>query len=444
MQKDMTTGNPRKLLLPFILPLLFSVVFQQMYTIFDSVIAGRAIGPEALAAVGASYPITAIFMAFAIGSSSGTSVIVSRLFGAKRMGAMKTAIQTALIASVGVSVLLMIFGRIGCETMLRWLKTPENIMADSAAYLNIYIYGLFFLFLYNVETGIFQAFGDSRTPLFLLILSSVGNIVLDIVFVAKFRMGVAGVGWATFIAQGTSAVIAFVLLLNYLKKMEISEQAKLFDTDMLKKICTIALPSICQQSFVSVGNLFVQAVINQYGSSVIAGYNAGLRSGMFFVMCALSFANGLGSFAAQNIGARKIERVYEGFRETTKLIYIFIAPCFLLCFFGAEFLVGLFVGTSDPKAMEAGVSFLRVISPCYFVVVLKFVTDAVLKSAGAMKYFMITTFTDLILRVIFSYLLAAFIGSAGVWIAWLVGWTAGTIIACYFYKKGVWLRDLYK
>ena len=170
MQKDLTTGKPSKLLISFIIPLMLSVIFQQMYTIFDSVIAGRAIGPDALASVGASYPITAIFMAFAIGSSAGTSVIVSRVFGAKQMGSMKTAIWTALSASLVVSLVLTVIGRFGCELMLRWLDTPENIMEDSAVYLNIYIYGLVFLFLYNVVTGIFQALGDSRTPLILLIM----------------------------------------------------------------------------------------------------------------------------------------------------------------------------------------------------------------------------------------------------------------------------------
>lgn len=255
-------------------------------------------------------------------------------------------------------------------------------------------------------------------------------------------MGVAGVGWATFLAQGASAVLAFALLLKYVKKMNIQEPSRKFSMDMLRKICTIALPSICQQSFVSVGNLFVQSVINQYGSSTIAGYNAGLKISMFFINCALSIANGLGSFAAQNIGARKIDRVYEGFRAATKIIYVFMTPCFLICCIGAEPLIKMFVGSSDALALETGMKYLRIVTPFYLVVILKFVCDVVLKAAGAMKEFMITTFSDLILRVAFSYILSALMGSVGIWCSWPLGWFLGTAFAFYFYKKKTWLKHL--
>lgn len=440
MQRDMTAGKPRKLLISFIIPLLISVVFQQLYTVFDSVIAGRAISSDALAAVGASYPITMIFMAVAVGSSAGVSVIVSQLFGARRMGEMKTAVQTALVEGTIVSAVLTIAGRLLCESMLCLLKTPDNIMTDSVIYLNIYIYGLFFLFLYNVVTGIFQALGDSRSPLYLLIASSVGNIILDLVFVIVFDMGVAGLGWGTFLAQGASAVIAFLLLIHYVKKMRITETSRIFSGNMLGKIAAIAVPSICQQSFVSIGNLFVQSVINQYGSSVIAGYNVGLKISMFVITCSFSFGNGLGSFAAQNLGAGKLSRVYEGFKEATRMIYIFIIPCFLVSFFGAHSLVRLFIGDGDRASMETAVLYLHTVTPFYLIVVMKFTCDNILKAAGAMREFMITTFSDLILRVAFAYIFSAWFGSAGIWWAWPVGWVAGTGFAIYFYKKRSWLR----
>ena len=440
MKNDMTTGKPGKLLIGFIIPLFISAVFQQLYTIFDSVIAGRAIGKDALAAVGVSYPITMIFMAVAIGSSMGASVVISQLFGARRYGELKTAVSTALLTMTVISAVLTLVGKIASKGMLRFLGTPDNIMKDSATYLDIYIYGLIFLFLYNVVTGIFQALGNSQIPLFLLIGSSIGNIILDVVFVVNFKMGVAGVGWATFLAQGVSAVVSFVLLLFYIRRLNLAGDWKKFSLPMLGRISTIAFPGICQQSFVSVGNLFVQSVINSYGSDVIAGYNVGLKISMFIITCSFSFGNGLGSFAAQNLGAGKIDRVFEGFRAARRMIYIYIVPCVLVCIFGAKILVGLFLQETDAVAVETGVMFLWIVSPCYLILMMKFICDNILKASASMKEFMVTTFSDLIFRVAFAYILAPF-GSNAIWFAWPIGWCVGSFFAVYVYKKKGWMRN---
>ena len=371
------------------------------------------------------------------------SVVVSRFFGAKQYEDMKTAVYTALCSCVAISAMMILAGCCLSDFFLNLLKTPENIMADASVYLNIYIYGLFFLFLYNVVTGVFQALGNSRTPLYLLIASSVGNIILNLFFVLILDMGVAGLAWATFIAQGIAAGVAFILLLRFIRGMNITGNVKLFSGSMVQKISIIAIPSICQQSFVSIGNLFVQSVINRYGSDVMAGYNAGLRILMFFVMCSFSFGNGLGSFAAQNIGAHRIDRVYEGFRATLKMIYMFIVPCFLLCFFGADFLAGIFLDASDAAARETTVLFLRVASPGMLVLMLKFLGDNVLKAAGDMKHFMVTTFSDLLLRAVGAFMLSEWFGSMGIWLAWLIGWIVGTALSEYYYIKKVWLKTIH-
>lgn len=441
MKNDMTTGKPSKLLIGFIIPLLISAVFQQMYTMFDSVIAGRAISKDALAAVGVSYPITMIFMSVAIGSSMGASVVVSQLFGARRYGELKTAVATALSTIVGISLILTVVGKLTSVAMLRFLKTPDNIMADSTTYLDIYIYGLVFLFLYNMVTGIFQALGNSKIPLYLLIGSSIGNIILDIVFVVNFHMGVAGVGWATFLAQGVSAVVSFVLLLFYLKKLGLEGEWKKYSLSMLGRISMIAFPGICQQSFVSVGNLFVQSVINRYGSDVIAGYNVGLKINMFIITCSFSFGNGLGSFAAQNLGAGRIDRVFEGFKAARRMIYIYIIPCVLISVFGARFLAGLFLQESDVVALDTAVTFLRIVSPFYLILMMKFVCDNILKASASMGEFMVTTFSDLIFRVAFAYILAPPFGSTGIWCAWPVGWCVGSFFAIVFYYRKKWMKN---
>lgn len=218
MVTDMTVGKPARILWAFSLPILCSSIFQQLYNMADSVVAGRFAGEDALAAVGASFPVTMIFMAVALGCSVGCSVVISQLFGGRLYREMKTAVSTSFIAILTLSVVLTVLALIFCSPLMVLLNTPQNIFSDSALYLRIYILGLLFLFLYNISTGVFTALGDSKTPLYLLIASSVGNILLDLLFVAVFQMGVGGVAWATFLAQGAASVLACLVLFKRLKK----------------------------------------------------------------------------------------------------------------------------------------------------------------------------------------------------------------------------------
>ena len=228
MITDLTEGKPSKILWSFSIPMLLSVVFQQLYNIVDSIVAGKFVGAQALAAVGASYPITMIFMAIATGANVGAAVIISQLFGAKNFENSKLPFLPIISMTV-LAAILTIFGIVFCSGMLKMLSTPENIFSDSMTYLNIYIGGLIFLFLYNICTGIFTAMGDSKTPLLFLLMSSVGNIILDLVFVIVFNMGVAGVGWATFIAQGISSLLAFAVLLKRVHGIKSGTYKKIFN-----------------------------------------------------------------------------------------------------------------------------------------------------------------------------------------------------------------------
>ncbi len=276
MNKDLTVGKPESVLWKFCLPLFGSIIFQQLYNLADSFVAGKFVGESALAAVGNSYEITLIFIAFAFGCNIGCSVIVSQLFGAKRMADLKTAVYTTLISSGVVCLLLMGLGTLLCTDLLELIHTPEDILPDSKLYLDIYILGLPFVFYYNVATGIFSALGDSKTPFYFLAASSLSNIAVDILFVTAFRMGVAGVAWATFLCQGVSCVLAVVVVFRRFRTIETEKKPALFSWVLLKKIAVVAIPSILQQSFISVGNIIIQGVINTFGSSVIAGYSATL------------------------------------------------------------------------------------------------------------------------------------------------------------------------
>jgi putative MATE family efflux protein len=441
MNKDLTVGKPESVLWKFCIPLFGSIVFQQMYNIADSLVAGKFIGENALAAVGNSYEITLIFIAFAFGCNIGCSVIVSQLFGAKKYGEMKTAVYTTWISSAVLCAVLMLFGTLMCGRLLTLINTPEEIFADSKLYLDIYIWGLPFLFFYNIATGIFSALGDSRTPFVFLAVSSTSNILVDIWFVKGFQMGVAGVAWATFLCQGISCILSIIVVQKRMAGIRSKEKYRLFSFPILKKIAVIAIPSILQQSFISIGNIIIQSVINGFGASVIAGYAASVKLNNLVITSFTTLGNGISNYAAQNIGAGKMDRVRAGFRAGFKLVWILCVPIVLLYLTCSGVLVRFFMNEPSEEALHTGIQFLRILSPFYFVVSVKIVADGIMRGAGLMKSFMISTFTDLVLRVVLAIVFSRAFGVTGIWAAWPVGWSIATAISLNFYRKGPWMKE---
>lgn len=435
MNKDLTVGKPETVLWKFCIPLFGSIVFQQLYNIADSLIAGRFIGENALAAVGNSYQITLIFLAFAFGCNIGCSVIVSQFYGAKKYGDMKTAIYTTWVASAVLLFLLLSIGLLTCDPVLRLIRTPREIFADSKLYLNIYILGLPFLLFYNVANGIFSALGDSRTPFLFLALSSTGNIFVDILFVKVFAMGIAGVAWATFLCQGISCVLAVIVVLKRLAAIETEEKGHLFSLEIFQKISAIAIPSILQQSFISLGNIILQGTINDYGAGVIAGYSTSVKLNNLVITSFTTMGNGMSNYTAQNLGAGKTERIRSGFWAGTKMAWIICVPIIALYLLASGPLVRLFMDNPSALAMKTGIEFLRILAPFYFIVAIKLISDGVLRGAGYMKEFMIGTFTDLILRVVLAIIFSHFVGVIGIWFAWPIGWTVAMILSVGFYRR---------
>ena len=438
MNKDLTVGKPELVLWKFCLPLFGSIIFQQLYNLADSFVAGKFVGESALAAVGNSYEITLIFIAFAFGCNIGCSVIVSQLFGAKRMADLKTAVYTTLISSGIVCLLLMGLGTLLCTDLLELIHTPEDILPDSKLYLDIYILGLPFVFYYNVATGIFSALGDSKTPFYFLAASSLSNIAVDILFVTAFQMGVAGVAWATFLCQGVSCVLAVVVVFRRFRTIETERKPALFSWVLLKKIAVVAIPSILQQSFISVGNIIIQGVINTFGSSVIAGYSAAVKLNNLVITSFTTLGNGISNYTAQNIGAEKPDRVRQGFKAGVKLVWMLSLPLVALYLLGGGVLLRIFLDDTTGTAMQVGIQFLRVLAPFYFVISAKLVSDGILRGAGLMKQFMAATFTDLILRVVLAKVLSGPFGTLGIWCAWPIGWTIAAVMSVLFYRRGPW------
>ena len=441
MNKDLTVGNPQTVLWKFCMPLFGSIIFQQLYNIADSLVAGKFVGENALAAVGNSYEITLIFIAFAFGCNMGCSVVVSNLFGAKKYKEMKTTVYTACIFSGFVCILLMLIGILGSGMLLRLIRTPEEVFADSKLYLDIYAWGLPFVFFYNIATGIFSALGDSKTPFYFLAVSSLSNIAVDIWFVKIFHMGVAGVAWATFLCQGISCILAMIVVFKRLAKIEEKEKAPLFDLQLLKQIVVIAIPSTLQQSFISIGNIIIQSIINGFGAPVMAGYSAAVKLNNLVITSFTTLGNGISNYTAQNLGARKLDRVKQGFGVGIKLVWMLSLPLFLLYFFGGNIVLRLFMDAPTKLAMQTGIIFLKILSPFYFVVSAKLVADGILRGSGMMKKFMIATFTDLILRVLLAFCFSrTALGATGIWCAWPIGWCVAAVLSIGFYYNGPWKR----
>ena len=443
MKHDMTVGDPAKKLVGFAIPLILGNLFQQLYSLVDSMIVGNFVGEEALAAVGSCFAVTMLFIAVAIGASIGASVIVSQLFGAHRYQAMKKAIFTALISFLVISIVWAGFGMLIKQGLLTLLNTPENIFEDASIYLSIYFLGIPFMFMYNALSSIFNALGDSRMPLVFLIFSSAVNVVLDLWFVIRFGMGVAGVAWATLIAQVLSVFLSFAVLMWRLKRMsagfeeevivENDDSKGLYSFPLLLTMMKVAIPSIIQQSIVSISMLAVQALVNPYGSSVVAGYAAAQKIDSVAIMPMQAVGNAMSTFTAQNIGANKHERVREGYRASYSLIFLINVLIWSLIRFEAEPLLSLFLEAgSGSVAMKTGLDYLHLVSMTYFLLGLLMVTGSVLRGAGDLKWFMINSVINVVARIVCAYGLNSVLGVASVWISVPIGWFCG--YACHFYR----------
>ena len=467
--KDMSKGNTLRVLILFTLPMILSVSFQQLYNIADSVIAGNMLGKDALAAVSASYPITMIFMAVGTGLSVGCSVVTSRIYGEKDYNKLKSAVSTAFISFALIAVICTAVGYFISEPILRLMSTPEEILKDSTEYLQIYMFGLVFIFLYNSCSATFQALGNSNTPLFFLIFSTVFNIVLDIVFIRFFNMGVWGLSLATVIAQALACVLSVITLAYVLTNLEgTKEKSSLrtkaaktlrsltafflgrkpyrrLDKAVFKEIMVIGIPSVVQSSTVSIGQLLVQNLVNGYGTDVVAGYGAAIKIQTFCIQLLVTVGNALSIFVSQNIGAGRPERIDKGVRAGLGMISVLAVALVPLVMTLSSSLVALFVdGESTESVISIGRGMMMIVTPFYFVVIVKFISDAVLKGSGSMPGFIASTMVDLVLRVAFAYVFAYAMNSyVGIWWSWPLGWGAGVLVSLAFYFFGGWRKRAY-
>lgn len=470
---SMLTDSPGKSLFFFALPMILGNLFQQFYSAVDSIIVGQFVGEEALAAVGASYSLTTVFIMIAIGGGIGASVIISQYLGAGLFKKMKTSVYTALISFLTMSIILGIAGLLLSRSILTALNTPENILSDALLYLDIYFVGLPFLFMYNILSSVFNALGNSKTPLYLLIFSSLFNIVMDLIFVRRMGLGIGGAAVATVLAQGISAVVSFCLLMRALKeyraeseeagenagkeaietraaenetkeKEEVEKKAgsdlqRLFDVQMLGNMIKVAIPSMLQQSIVSIGMLLVQSVVNGYGSSVLAGYTAGTRIESICIVPMIASGNAVSTFTAQNLGAGHPERVKKGYLAAVRMVAAFaVMLCLILTFFHGNIINAFLEEGSEPIAFETGNGYLSFIAFFFVCIGLKAITDGVLRGAGDVVVFTLANLINLGIRVTVAFAFSPIWGVQAVWFAIPMGWTTNFVISFVRYLSGKW------
>ena len=391
----LTQESPFRALLIFSFPMMMGNLFQQFYTMTDSIIVGRFIGEAALAAVGASAALSAVFIAIAVGGGAGALVITSNAFGRKDFTLVKESISTSLISFCILSVVLAAAGYAFSERIMSLLNTPENIKSDAVLYLRIYFLGLPFLFMYNIISSVFNSLGKSRIPLFLLIFSSLLNIVLDIAAVTALGMGIAGAAWATLISQALSAVLSFIILTKTLKSMD-GRRKRLFSSSIFSSMTKIALPSIIQQTTINFGMMLVQSVVNTFGSEVLAGYSASIRIDNIVTVPLSAVGNAMSPYTAQNSGAGKNERIDTGWKSALAIILSFaIAICIILQAFNTE-IISLFLGTGgSAAAYKTGEEYLSYLGWFYGILGFAFVTGGVLRGMGKMASFTAASIANL-------------------------------------------------
>lgn len=438
---DMLHGSPGKSLLVFALPMIIGNLFQQFYTIIDSVIVGRFVGEEALAAVGASYALTNVFISIAIGGGMGAAVLTSQYFGARNYSRMKTSIYTALFTFLAISIFLGVIGVFFSSAIMQWLNTPENILGDASLFLRIYFAGLPFLFMYNVLAAIFNSMGKSRIPLYLLIFSSVLNIVISLIMVCVLHLQVAGVAIATLIAQGISAVLSFTILIKYLKDLEKGIINKKYDLSLLVKILKLAIPSIIQQSIVSIGMMLVQSVVNSFGSEVLAGYSAAIRIDSICIVPLSAIGNAVSTFTAQNIGAEQKDRVKKGYRTAYFIIAVIaVLIFFILTLFSTAIISAFLNEEGSLLVLQTGAAYLKFMAYFYGLLGLKMITDGLLRGAGDMKVFTIANLVNLSIRILVAFQFAPVWGVAAVWYAVPMGWTVNYLLSFARYLSKKWMK----
>lgn len=437
MAKDMTTGKEWKLILSFTLPLIGGNLLQQIYSLADSLIVGNFAGQTALASVGTSFPITFLLLALATGLTNGVGVMASQFFGAKNADAFRKNLSTACFTLLGAGILITILGILTSRPLLAGLlQADASILDDALLYLRIYCVGLVFQFAYNTFAAILRSIGDSRSTMYFLLIATVVNIVLDLIFVQFWQ--VAGVAWATVIAQAVSAITAGIYLFRKVELARFQRGQFRFHKEMFTMSLRLGVPTSIQQCSVGLGMVLMQRLINSFGVDTISAITAAMKLESFAMVPIMMFYMGLSNFTGQNMGAGKLDRIKRGYHQTMVMAMITCAGIILLLIFAGPYAIGLF--HMNEAATAIGSEYLRTLAWFFLIFCVMYITNGVLQGSGDVAYPTAGSMTSLIVRVIVANIMATFpaIGYRSIFYSIPIGWVCGTAIVFIRYLTGKW------
>lgn len=437
--KDLTTGKEGKLIFQFAAPMLIGNVFQQLFNVVDSFIVGNFVGKEALAAVGAAFPIIFVMVSMIIGIVTGTMVIISQFFGAGNLLKVKHSVDTMYIYSMIAGAVVSVAGLVFSEPLLRLLGLPEELMPQAAQYLRIFMAGIIIFFGYNGTSAVLRGLGDSKTPLYFLIIATILNIILDLLFVALLGMGVAGAAYATLIANGVAFILAVIWVNKTHKVLKIAIRGLYFDREIFRQSLRIGLPTGVQHTLVALSALALMWIVNSFGTDVIAGFSVASRIDALATIPAMTFSQALATFVGQNIGANRHDRIKAGLVSTVRMagIVTIITTAFIVL--SGNLLMRLF--TSDAEVVRLGGQYLTIVSLFYVLFTLMFIYNGIMRGAGdTLLPMFFTLFSLWLIRIPVAYFLSAEIGPAGIWWSIPASWLAGLALSFGYYKSGRWKK----
>ncbi|MBO4496307.1 MAG: MATE family efflux transporter [Clostridiales bacterium] len=437
---DMTVGNPTRHILKFTLPLLIGNLFQQLYNMVDSIVVGRYVSAHALAAVGACGSLNFLFFSLSSGLAVGIGIIASQYFGANDEKQLKKTIANSIYVLASSALVVTLIGFFLAGPILRLLQTPDEYVADSISYFRVTCLGIVGVAFYNGVAALLRAVGDSKTPLYFLILSSIINVSLDLVFVINFGLGVVGVALATIIAQAISAIVSIIYAYHKVSYFKLRGKDLKPDYSMIRDSFRLGAPVALQNSMIAVSCIALQSVVNGFGPDVASAYTITGRIEQLVQQPYGSLGMALTSYSGQNIGAKKQERVVEGFKKATLIVLGFSLIMLPLFFFLGKYICGIFVKEEAAAVISLGSSALRITSPFYFALGMIYVPRAVLNGCGDTGFAMINGLTEVVCRIVFSNILTRipFLGYWGIWCTTGLTWAFTAIVCVARYRGGKW------
>ena len=440
----MRSGNPTTQMLKFAFPMLIGNVFQQLYNMVDSVVVGRFVGKNALAAVGSSFSLMNFITLLIIGLCMGSSIVISQYFGADDSERLKRTISTSFIFIIGLTIFLSITTFIFAKPLLILIKTPVEILDGATSYLRIIFAGLIFISLYNISAALLRAVGDSKTPLYFLIVAAVINVILDLVFIINFNMGVQGAAYATVIAQAVASILSLIYIFFKVPILKMKRKEFIFDKSLFSVIAKYSVLSSMQQSIMAIGMVAVQGRVNMFGADVIAAYTAAVRVDSLAYLPVQDFGNAFSTYVAQNVGAGKVDRVKKGFISSVKIVLTFCIITSIIILTFSEQFMKMFVDPSEIKVIQTGVDYISVVGIFYLLIGFLFLFYGLFRGVGSLAMCIVLTVISLGTRVVMAFSLSAipFIAEKGIWWSIPIGWILADIVGLIVYKKGKWQNHI--